>query len=51
MLNAYKTYNFRGPTATVDYRSPQTFGKLLDDPRTASLGRQPLMNLTAMRRF
>jgi hypothetical protein len=51
MQNAYKTYNFSGPTTTVDFRNPQTFGKLLDDPRTASLGGQPLMNLTVMLRF
>ncbi|MFN7934059.1 MAG: TonB-dependent receptor [Bryobacteraceae bacterium] len=44
--NALKTYNFTGPTTTVDFRNPQTFGKLQDDPRTASLGGQPLMNIT-----
>jgi hypothetical protein len=44
--NAFKTYNFTGPTTAVDFRNPATFGKLLDDPRTASLGGQPLMNLT-----
>ena len=44
--NALKTYNFTGPGTTVDFRNPQTFGKLRDDPRTASLGGQPLMNLT-----
>jgi hypothetical protein len=44
--NALKTYNFTGPTTTVDFRNPATFGKLTDDPRTASLGGQPLMNLT-----
>ncbi|MBI3209464.1 MAG: TonB-dependent receptor [Candidatus Solibacter usitatus] len=49
--NAFKTFNFTGPTNTVDFRNPQTFGKLLDDPRTASLGGQPLMNLTFMMQF
>ncbi len=49
--NALKTYNFTGPTTTVDFRNPQTFGKLTDDPRTASLGGQPLMNLTFMVQF
>jgi len=44
--NALKTYNFTGPTTAVDFRNPQTFGKLTDDPRTASLGGQPLMNIT-----
>jgi hypothetical protein len=44
--NALKTYNFTGPTTNVDFVNPRTFGKLLDDPRTASLGGQPLMNLT-----
>ena len=51
MQNAYKTYNFSGPTTTVDLRNPATFGKLQDDPRTASLGGQPLMNLTLMFQF
>jgi hypothetical protein len=49
--NALKTYNFTGPSTTVDFRNPATFGKLQDDPRTASLGGQPLMNLTIMLQF
>lgn len=49
--NALKTYNFTGPTTTVDFRNPRTFGKLTDDPRTASLGGQPLMNLTLQFQF
>jgi hypothetical protein len=49
--NALKTYNFTGPTTGVDFRNPRTFGKLTDDPRTASLGGQPLMNLTLMIQF
>ena len=44
--NALKTYNFNPPTTTVDTRNPRTFGKLSSDPRTASVGGQPLMNLT-----
>jgi hypothetical protein len=44
--NALKTYNFDPPTRTVDFRNPLTFGKVSTDPRTASLGGQPLMNLT-----
>lgn len=51
MQNTLKTYNFTGPGTTVDFRNPQTFGKLRDDPRTASLGGQPLMNLTLMVQF
>jgi hypothetical protein len=51
MQNAFKTYNFTGPSTSVDFRNPATFGKLLDDPRTASLGGQPLMNLTVMIQF
>jgi len=46
MQNALKTYNFTGPSTTVDFVNPRTFGKLGDDPRTASLGGQPLMNIT-----
>jgi hypothetical protein len=49
--NALKTYNFTGPTTTVDFRNPRTFGRLTDDPRTASLGGQPLMNITVMVQF
>jgi len=44
--NALKTYNFDTPTRAVDFRNPATFGKVSTDPRTASLGGQPLMNLT-----
>lgn len=44
--NVFKTYNFTGPSTAVDFRNRATFGKLLDDPRTASFGGQPLMNLT-----
>ena len=51
MQNAFKTFNFSGPSTTVDFRNPATFGKLLDDPRTASLGGQALMNLTMMIQF
>jgi hypothetical protein len=46
--NALKTYNFDPPTTTVDFQNPRTFAKLASDPRTASLGGQPLMNLTLM---
>lgn len=49
--NALKTYNFTGPTTTVDFRNPRTFGRLTDDPRTASLGGQPLMNITVALQF
>ncbi len=49
--NALKTYNFNPPTTTVDLRNPRTFGKVSSDPRTASLGGQPLMNLTLMIQF
>ncbi|MGH9723211.1 MAG: hypothetical protein ACRD8O_23615, partial [Bryobacteraceae bacterium] len=46
MQNAFKRYNFNTPTATVDFRNPTQFGKVSSDPTTASLGGQPLMNLT-----
>ena len=49
--NALKTFNFTGPSTAVDFRNPRNFGKLGDDPRTASLGGQPLMNLTLMIQF
>ena len=46
LQNALKTYNFNPPTTTVDFKNPRTFGKVKSDPRTASLGAQPLINLT-----
>jgi hypothetical protein len=49
--NAFKTYNFNPPTTAVDFQNPRTFGKVSSDPRTASLGGQPLMNLTLMVQF
>lgn len=48
MQNVLKTYNFNPPTNAVDFQNPRTFGKLTADPRTASFGGQPLMNLTLM---
>lgn len=51
MQNALKHYNFNPPTTTVDLKNPQTFGKVSSDPRTASIGGQPLMNLTVALRF
>jgi hypothetical protein len=49
--NALKTYNFNNPTTNVDFRNPRTFGKVTSDPRTASFGGQPLMNLTLALRW
>ncbi|MGH6692855.1 MAG: hypothetical protein ACREF4_19480, partial [Gammaproteobacteria bacterium] len=46
--NALKTFNFNSPSTSVDFRNPLTFGKTNNDPTTASLGGQPLMNLTVM---
>ena len=34
------------PDTTVNFARPREFGKVTADPRTASLGGQPLMNLT-----
>ncbi len=44
--NVLKTFNFNPPTTAVDFRNPLTFGKVSSDPRTASFGGQPLMNIT-----
>jgi hypothetical protein len=44
--NPFHNYNWSNPDLTVNYRNPQLFGKLLSDQRTASVGGQPLMNLT-----
>ncbi len=46
MNNPFKTFNFDPPTTTVDFKNPKSFGKVTSDPRTASWGGQPLMNLT-----
>jgi hypothetical protein len=51
MQNVFKRYNFNTPTNTVDFRNPSQFGKVSSDPTTASLGGQPLMNLTLMVQF
>jgi Flp pilus assembly protein TadG len=40
------TVNLGSTPTTVDFRNPWTFGKVSSDPRTASIGGQPLMNLT-----
>jgi hypothetical protein len=46
--NALKTYNFNPAGTTVNFLNPRTFAKVTGDPTTASLGGQPLMNLTLM---
>jgi hypothetical protein len=46
--NALKTYNFNPAGTTVNFLNPATFAKVTGDPTTASLGGQPLMNLTLM---
>jgi hypothetical protein len=46
MNNALKTFNFNNPSTTVDLKNPQSFAKVTGDPRTASWGGMPLMNLT-----
>ncbi|MBI1356314.1 MAG: hypothetical protein GC160_18390 [Acidobacteria bacterium] len=51
MQNAFKHYNFNPPTTNVDFKNPNTFGKVRSDPRTASIGGQPLMNITLALRF
>ena len=35
----------------VDFQNRRTFGKVNDEPRTASFGGQPLMNLTVQFTF
>lgn len=44
--NPFHNYNWNNPTLTVNFRDPTSFGKLTADQRTASVGGQPLMNLT-----
>ena len=51
MQNVFKRYNFNPPATAVDFRNIAQFGKVSSDPTTASLGGQPLMNLTLMIQF
>ncbi len=51
MQNVFKRYNFNAPTTSVNFRNVSQFGKVSSDPTTASLGGQPLMNLTLMVQF
>lgn len=44
--NPFHNYNWANPTLAVNFRDPTSFGKLTADQRTASIGGQPLMNLT-----
>ena len=55
MQNPFKRYSFfvdNNPTLRYNAaNAPQNFGKMVGDARTASVGGQPLMNLTVMLRF
>ena len=44
--NPFHNYNWSNPSSTVNFTTPQLFGKLTSDQRTASVGGQALMNLT-----
>jgi hypothetical protein len=44
--NPFHNYNWNPPSTTVNFTTPQLFGKLLSDQRTANVGGQALMNLT-----
>lgn len=46
LQNAFHNYNFDPPTTNFDTRARNAFGKVRTDPRTASLGGQPLQNFT-----
>jgi hypothetical protein len=43
--NVFHNYAWSNPTTAVDFRNPNTFGKISADQRTSSIGGQPLMNL------
>ncbi len=53
--NPFKWYNLSAPNTTVNFTSPQTFGKVSTDTSqegtTANAGGQPLMNITLSFRF
>ncbi len=44
--NPFHNYNWADPSLSVTFKDPKSFGKLLADQRTASVGGQALMNLT-----
>ncbi len=44
--NPFHNYNWSDPSLSYTLANPKSFGKLLSDQRTASVGGQPLMNLT-----
>jgi hypothetical protein len=46
MNNPFKTFNFNPPNRTVDFKNPANFAKVTGDPRTASWGGMPLMDIT-----
>jgi hypothetical protein len=49
--NPFHNYNWNAPSTTVNFTTPQLFGKLTGDQRTASVGGQALMNLTLQLRW
>lgn len=44
--NPWHNYNFDPPSLSYTTKNPKSFGKLLSDQRTASIGGEPLMDLT-----
>jgi hypothetical protein len=49
--NPWHNYNFDPPSLSVTFKNPASFGKLLSDQRTASVGGEPLLNLTLQLRW
>ena len=43
--NPFHNFGFSAPSATVDFKNPQLFGKITSDVATASLTGEPLMNI------
>jgi hypothetical protein len=43
--NPFHNFGFSAPSASVDFKNPQLFGKIISDVATASLTGEPLMNL------
>jgi hypothetical protein len=43
--NPFHNFGFSAPSASVDFKNPQLFGKITSDVATASLTGEPLMNL------
>ena len=43
--NPFHNFGFSSPSASVDFKNPQLFGKITGETATANIQGEPLMNL------